>query len=312
MSRPNRLPQPPQRSLMEVRASRRRTLALGGGAAVAATLFRSGPHSIPALAQDAATTTGLLPENRLLLYYGFPQNENMGILGEQDPVALLEALNAQAEEYRAADPDRPVKVGFELIASVAQAYPQDDGSYIADTDEEYLDTYTQFSKEKEILLFLDVQMGMRTPKEDYVGLEPWLKEPHVHLAIDPEFAMREGEVPGVNYGQITGADITEAQNYLVELATKNSIPPKVLIVHQFRLDMIEQKETVAPVPGVQLVIDEDGFGTPEEKTETYEVVIAQQPIEFHGIKLFYQQDVPLLTPAEVLAFEPTPDVIIYQ
>jgi len=306
----------PQRSLMEARVSRRRTLAIGGGAAasaaVAAALIPIGLHPTSTLAQDAATGAGLLPENRLLLYYGFPENENMGILGEQDPSALLEALNAQAEEYRTADPDRPVKVGFELIASVAQAYPQDDGSYIADTGKEFLDAYTQFTKDNEILLFLDVQMGMRSPKEDYAGLEPWLKEPHVHLAIDPEFAMREGEVPGVNYGQITGADITEAQNYLVELATKNGIPPKVLIVHQFRLDMIEEKETVAPVPGVQLVIDEDGFGTPQEKVETYEVVIAQEPIEFHGIKLFYQQDVPLLSPAEVLAFEPTPDVIIYQ
>ncbi len=300
---------------MRSRASRRKTLALGAAAGTSA-LIPVGTRATAALAQEstpaAATTGGIFPENRVLLYYGFPENENMGILGEMDPDALLEALNAQAEEYRAVDPDRPVKVGFELIASVAQASPQEDGSYIADTDEEWLDMYTEYTREKEILLFLDVQMGMRSPKEDYSGLEPWLKEPHVHLAIDPEFAMRPGEVPGVNYGQITGADITEAQNFLVELAESNGIPPKVLIVHQFRLDMIEDKEPVEPVPGVQLVIDEDGFGTPKEKAETYEVMIAKDPIEFHGIKLFYQQDVPLMTPAEVLAFEPTPDLIIYQ
>jgi hypothetical protein len=268
------------------------------------------------MAQDAtppvAPAEGLLPENRILLYYGFPENENMGILGEMDPDALLERLNAQADEYRAADPNRPVKVGFELIASVAQASPQEDGSYIADTDKKWLDMYTEYTREKEILLFFDVQMGMRAPKEDYSGLEPWLKEPHVHLAIDPEFAMRPGEVPGEYYGQVTGPQITEAQNFLAELSTKYNVPPKVLVVHQFRLDMIEQKETVTPVPGVQLVIDMDGFGTPKEKTETYEVVITQQPIEFHGMKLFYQQDVPLLTAAEVIAFEPTPDLIIYQ
>ncbi|CAA9543612.1 MAG: hypothetical protein AVDCRST_MAG87-288 [uncultured Thermomicrobiales bacterium] len=300
---------------MQARASRRRTLALGG-AAGATALLPFGARSTTAVAQEstpaAAPAEGLLPENRILLYYGFPENENMGILGEMDPDALLERLNAQADEYRAADPSRPVKVGFELIASVAQASPQEDGSYIADTDKKWLDMYTEYTREKEILLFFDVQMGMRSPREDYSGLEPWLKEPHVHLAIDPEFAMRPGEVPGVNYGQITGADITEAQNFLVELAQANGIPPKVLIVHQFRLDMIEDKESVAPVPGVQLVIDEDGFGTPKEKAETYEVMIAQDPIEFHGIKLFYQQDVPLMTPAEVLAFEPTPDLIIYQ
>ena len=290
------------------RISRRRTVALGGAAALAPFAFRSGQ----ALAQEAESSGAVFPDNRVLLYYGFPENENMGILGEYDPEQLLERLYEQAAEYEAADPSRPVKVGFELIASVAQASPQEDNSYVADTDKKWLDSYTEFTRDNDILLFLDVQMGMRDPKEDYEGLEPWLSEPHVHLAIDPEFAMAEDELPGVHYGQVTGGEITEAQEWLVNLAAEKKIPPKVLIVHQFRLDMIEDKESVVPIDGVQLVIDEDGFGTPKEKAETYEVVIAQQPIEYHGIKLFYQQDVPLLTPEEVLAFDPSPDLIIYQ
>ncbi|HEV2067482.1 MAG TPA: hypothetical protein VGR08_11670 [Thermomicrobiales bacterium] len=290
------------------RISRRRTVALGGAAALAPFALRSA-HTF---AQDEAGNGALLPDNRILLYYGFPENENMGILGEYSPEELLERLYEQAAEYEAVDPSRPIKVGFELIASVAQASPQEDNSYIADTDKEWLDSYTQFTKDNDILLFFDVQMGMRDPKEDYSGLEPWLAEPHVHLAIDPEFAMAPDELPGVHYGQVTGAEITEAQEWLADLARKNDVPPKVLIVHQFRLDMIEDKESVAPVDGAQLVIDMDGFGTPKEKAETYEVVITQQPIEYHGMKLFYQQDVPLLTAEEVLAFEPSPDLIIYQ
>lgn len=289
--------------------SRRRALGLGGAALAPALLGR---HGVVAQDNQVEASEALLPDTRLLLFYGFPENENMGILGEQSPEDLLTTLREQAAEYEAVDPSRPVKVGFELIASVAQADPQEDGSYIADTDKKWLDSYSQFAEDNDILLFLDVQVGLREPKEDYTGLEPWLKFPHVHLAIDPEFAMREGEVPGVNFGQVTGAQITEAQEWLVNLAAENAIPPKVLIVHQFRLDMIEDKESVEPVDGVQLVIDEDGFGTPQEKAETYEVVIAQDPIEFNGIKLFYQQDTPLLTPEEVLAYEPAPDVIIYQ
>jgi hypothetical protein len=289
----------------------RRTVALGGAAALAPLAIPRPFRGRQALAQDAAAGA-LLPANRILTYYGFPENENMGILGEYEPERLLELLYEQAAEYEAADPSRPVKVAFELIASVAQASPQEDNSYIADTDKKWLDSYTQFTADNDILLFFDVQMGMRDPKEDYEGLEPWLAEPHVHLAIDPEFAMAPDERPGIHYGQVTGAEITEAQEWLADLAKKNDIPPKVLIVHQFRLDMIEDKESVAPVDGVQLVIDMDGFGTPKEKAETWEVVITQQPIEFHGIKLFYQQDVPLLTAEEVLAFEPTPDLMIYQ
>ncbi|MDQ3540239.1 MAG: hypothetical protein M3440_06080, partial [Chloroflexota bacterium] len=116
--------------------SRRRTVALGGAAALAPFTLRS--HQT--LAQENESSAAVFPDNRVLLYYGFPENENMGILGEYGPDELLERLYEQAAAYEAADPSRPVKVGFELIASVAQASPQEDGSYIADTDKEWLDT----------------------------------------------------------------------------------------------------------------------------------------------------------------------------
>jgi hypothetical protein len=40
--------------------------------------------------------------------------------------------------------------------------------------------------------------------------------------------------------------------------------------------------------------------------------IRDRPIEFGGIKLFYRQDDPLMTPADVVALTPSPDLIIYQ
>jgi hypothetical protein len=162
-----------------------------------------------------------------------------------------------------------------------------------------------------MLLFLDVQMGFKSPKEDYEGLERWLDKPHVHLGIDPEFRMYEGELPGQHIGQVTGAEVTEAQNWLVELAKKHNLPPKVLIVHQFHYTMIEEKDQIQPVDGVDLVIDMDGFGPPELKADTYEVVITEEPIEFNGIKIFYDQDIPLMTAEEVIAFDPSPDLIVY-
>jgi len=90
------------------------------------------------------------------------------------------------------------------------------------------------------------------------------------------------------------------------------VPPKTLIVHQFDISMIEQKDEIQPVPGVDLVIDMDGFGPPDLKRGTYDVVITQAPIEYNGIKLFYGQDEPLMTAEEVLALDPSPDLIIYQ
>jgi len=148
--------------------------------------------------------------------------------------------------------------------------------------------------------------------EEIEGLRPWLELPHVQVALDPEFAMAEGEIPGEVIGQIDAADVLYAQQWLAELSASAGIPPKVLIVHQFHHSMISNKELITPIPGVQLVIDSDGWGPPDMKMDTYGVVNTQQQIEYDGIKLFYRQDNPLMTPEEVLALDPVPDLIIYQ
>lgn len=296
----------PQTARAGRRFTRRQTVALGGAAMLAPALLRTG-----ALAQEG-TSGGLFPENRVLLYYGYPSNENMGILGEFEPTEVLAKLQAEGENYRAADPDRPLKLGFEMIASIAQGDAGAEGKYIADASRAQLDEFTQFTADNDLLLFLDVQMGFREPKEDYAGLEEWLAQPHVHLGIDPEFHMRGDERPSVDIGQVTAAEVTEAQVWLAELSKKYNVPPKTLIVHQFHHTMIEDKDQIAPVDGVDLVIDMDGFGPPDMKRDTYEVVITQEPIEYHGIKLFYPQDIPLMTAEEVLALDPSPDLIIYQ
>ena len=258
------------------------------------------------------TPNGLLPENRILTFYGFPGDPNMGILGEYDMETLLERLREQAAAYEAADPSRPVVIGMEVIASVAQPEAQPDGSYLLDTPSEVLDAYADFCEANGILLFLDVQIGRRTVQAEVEGLRPWLEKPFVHLALDPEFAMAEGELPGEHIGQVDASDIAFTQQYLANLSAEMGIPPKVLIVHQFIESMIENKDQVVPVAGVQLVIDADGWGTPADKRATYDAVIGCCPIEFDGVKLFYQQDVPLMTPEEVLDLDPVPDVVIYQ
>ena len=278
---------------------------MGGAALAAPTLLRTGVAA-------QADSGSLFPDNRVLLYYGFPGNPNMGILGEYEPAKVLELLQEEAARYQAADPGRNVKIGFEMIASVAQGDAGQEGKYIADASRAQLDEYTQFTADNDMLLFFDVQMGFREPYEDYSGLEEWLLNPHVHLGIDPEFHMREGELPGQHIGQVTAEEVTEAQNWLAKLAADNNLPAKTLIVHQFHHSMIENKDQIAPVAGVDLVIDMDGWGPPDMKRETYQVVITQEPIEYHGVKLFYQQDDPLMTPEEIVALDPTPDLVIYQ
>lgn len=268
--------------------------------------------STPAAPIGMRLDEGLLPDHRLIMYYGFPENPNMGILGEFPPEELLPKLLAQKAEYEAVSSDRPWKAGIELIASVAQRDPGADGMYVADTDGRWLDMYTQFTEENDMFLLLDVQCGLKSPKEDYAGLERWMRYDHVHLAIDPEFHVLPGETPGIELGSITAADVTEAQEWCLMIANKYGTSRKMLLIHQFHVFSVEDKDQVKPMEGVDLVLNMDGWGPPWQKLETWGVVIQQQPIEFNGIKLFYRQDDPLMTPAEIMALEPTPDVINYQ
>jgi hypothetical protein len=98
---------------------------------------------------------------------------------------------------------------------------------------------------------------------------------------------------------------------LADFTAQRDLPPKILIVHQFKTYSITNKEQVGPVDGVQFCLEIDGWGPPDEKLDTYGV-LSDIPIEFQGFKLWYDQDVPLMSEADVIGLDPSPDVIIYQ
>lgn len=258
----------------------------------------------------------ILPYYRVVSYYGQPHNSSMGILGEyavnDDIAGLHAALQEQAAEFELVDPSRPVKLAFEVIATVAQGDAMSDGSWLLSTDDPTIQEFVDYAAEHDMLVILDVQIGRRGVPGELELIRHWLEHPHVHLALDPEFAMAEGEIPGEHIGQIDAADVLYAQQFLAEITAEHGLPPKILIVHQFHYTMIKNKADVRPYPGVQLVIDMDGHGPPPMKYETYGVMNTQHPIEFNGIKLFYEFDQPILTPEEVVALDPIPDVVIYQ
>ncbi len=129
------------------------------------------PTTDPSL---AVTGDYLLPSYRILSFYGFPGEVNMGVLGEYDMETLYDKLKAQAAEYEAID-DRPYKLAFEVIASVAQQYEGEDGDYLAYIGEDQLQEYIDFTAEKDMLLILDVQFGHRTVQQELAAMEPYLQ-----------------------------------------------------------------------------------------------------------------------------------------
>jgi hypothetical protein len=56
----------------------------------------------------------------------------------------------------------------------------------------------------------------------------------------------------------------------------------------------------------------DGFGSRALKRNTYRSVMRQGRLPFAGFKIFFNQDANPFQPADVMALEPTPVVVVYQ
>ena len=113
----------------------------------------------------------------------------MGILGEASKEEIHDRLKAQAQAFHNADPGRETMVAFHLIHSVAQAAPGPDGSFIYHNDDSLVRDYISFTRDHGMLLFLDLQNGRLNVEAEVQQILTYLLEPHVHLALDPEFTM---------------------------------------------------------------------------------------------------------------------------
>src|SRR5207302_6398790 len=121
-------------------------------------------------------------------------------------------LLAQATPYER--PDRPVMPVFELIASIAQAAPGSDGKFRLRQTSQVIQQYLSAVRKIKGLLILDIQPGQSTFVEEVKLLEPWLAEPDVGLALDPEWNVPAGQVPGKVIGSTNAATVNQISDYL--------------------------------------------------------------------------------------------------
>jgi hypothetical protein len=258
----------------------------------------------------------ILPNKRIVAFYGNPLSKRMGILGELPPEQMLAKLDREVAAWNAADPETPVQPALHLIAVVAQGSPGTAGKYRARMDSALIEKVYGWAKSRNAILFLDVQVGQGTLQEELPRLAPFLKRPDVHLAIDPEFSMKRGHVPGTRIGTFDAEDVNYASSLLQDLVTREHLPPKILVVHRFTRDMLTGYKRIKLDPRVQIVIDMDGWGPPHLKRESYRAYVYSYPVEYTGFKLFYRNDTKkgsrLMTPSEVLALHPKPLYIHYQ
>ena len=249
----------------------------------------------------------------MLSFYGHPGVPAMGVLGHGTPSQVADEIAVWAARYDELNGPREVIPAFHLITGVAQAYPTRDGTWLYRLSDEGVAEYVEAARERGMILFLDVQIGWSDPLAEVKLLERFLREPFVHMALDPEFATEHLALrPGLAIGGIGAKDVNDVQRYLATLVEEEGIPPKILMVHQFAARMLRDRDAVEDVEGVELSIDMDGFGTMSLKLRHYNWYALQEPSERPALKLFFNQDTPVMTPEQVQSLDQIPDVIMYQ
>jgi hypothetical protein len=283
---------------------------------VAGDSARRGGPVWPVPNAPAPLPGAILPQKRIVAYYGNPLSKRMGVLGELPPDKMLARLDTEVAKWNAVDPSHPVQPALHLIAVVAQGTPGKDSLYRYRAVPELIEKVYGWAKQRGAILFLDVQIGKSTLESELAYVLPYLKRPDVHLALDPEFAMTKGGIPGHRIGTYDATHINYAIDLLANLVTQYHLPPKVLVVHRFTGPMVTNYKHIKLDPRVQVVMNMDGWGPPHGKKATWARFIYPYPVEYTGFKLFYHNDTkqgyPMMTPKQVLALFPPPVYIQYQ
>jgi hypothetical protein len=248
----------------------------------------------------------LFPRFRVVGFYGMP---GLDVLGAGPPDVVGRRLLRQARAYER--PGHPTLPMFELIATVAHPFPTPNGLYRTRQDDDVVRRYLEAVRRIKGVLVLDVQPGRARFVDEMRYWERYLREPDVGVALDPEFSMGPGEVPGKQLGSTDAAAVNQASAYVSALVRRHRLPQKLFMIHQFREGMMSGKAEVAIRPGLAMVWNADGFGARSDKLEDYAAYARDR--RFHpGLKLFYENDVAIFQPREVLRLRPVPAVVNYQ
>jgi hypothetical protein len=255
----------------------------------------------------------LFPGRRMIALYGHPGEPGLGVLGEQPVDAAVARARKVVRGYEGLVQE-PVVPAFEIITTVASSSAGPDGDYSAESPIEHIRPWVDAAREAGVYVVLDLQPGhtdFLTQAKRYTEL---LKEPHVGLALDPEWRLKPGQRHMVHIGSVDAAEINKTADWLAELTRNNNLPQKVLLLHQFRLDMITDRARVrTDHDELQVVIHADGFGTAGQKLETWNVMRTNAPHNIcWGWKNFYDEDLPMFTPGQTVDIRPAPVFVSYQ
>ena len=256
----------------------------------------------------------VFPGRRMIATYGHPSGPALGQMGEHPPAEAVGVVKDWVSQYQELT-DETIIPAFEVIATVASSEPGDDGNFTNESDPEELVPYIDAITEAGGYAVIDLQPGLTTFKEQAVLYEELLKRPNVGLALDAEWKLQPGQQPAAQVGSASAAEINEATEWLAELTRENDLPQKALIVHQFQIAMLPDRENIdTSAPELSFILHADGHGSPEQKFETWNVMRQDlQPQFFMAWKNFIDEDMPMFTPDQTYnTVDPRPWFVSYQ
>ena len=255
----------------------------------------------------------IFPKYRVVAYYGAAYDGALGVLGATGPDAMADKLALQAAAY--APYGKPVLTCFELITTVANATPGSDGMYSSRGKPDMVAEYLAAARRHKSLLLLDLQPGRADFLDQLKTYEQFLKEPEVGVALDAEWRTPDSR-PGKTLGHTSAAEINAVGDYLAGITKRYNLPQKLLVLHQFRVSMIPDRDKVKDWPELAETLQMDGTGIGpngnNDKLKVYSILVPENTRFYPGFKVFYKQDYDPMSPAQVMRLKPQPVFISYQ
>jgi hypothetical protein len=264
-----------------------------------------------------------------IAFYGHPDSSAMGALGQQDgPESTLERMQPLLDDF--AEHSDIVVPTFNVIATVAhnggstgqpdQIVDFDSPRYVEFSTmhppsrfEEWADAADQADG----YFMMDFQPGRNDFLYQVRHYEDLVRRPHVGVALDPEWRLGSNQQHLQQIGSVTADEINTVIDWLADVVREEGLPPKVLLLHQFRLSMIHDRDEIVDRPEVAVVIqmDGEGQGSLALKDETWRAITAgAEDSHWHwGWKNFFERDTPSPnSPTDTMSKEPTPVYVSYQ
>lgn len=254
-------------------------------------------------------TKRVLPTNRVISLYGAPQ---MGrtLLGSMPPERAATTLGARMAPFTAIG-DRPAIGAFDLVSTFATASGGADGLYRSRQSDDIIQIYLDQARAVGARLILDIQPGRARILKEIRALREWIVQPDVDVAVDAEWNVGRRGIPGETQGRVTSRQLNSASRALATIVRENSLPPKLLLVHEFKRVSVLGERRIRRRPEVQTILSFDGIGSAAQKTRGYADLAV--PRLFNGFMVFERlDDRPVMKPPAIVGLTPSPDVVLYQ